>query len=60
MMKKFYKKIKNKSIKYIIGDYFNSSEATFLFNPNENELVDDCLSRQIDLFDNIINNKFDV
>ena len=35
-------------------------EATFLFNPNENELVDDCLSRRINLFDSIINNKFDI
>ena len=60
MMTKCYKKILKKIIKNIIGDYFNSSEAAFLFNPNKNEFVDDCLSRQIDFFNNIINNKFDV
>ena len=47
---------KKSSIHNIIGTYFNSSEATLLFHPQEDELVEDCLSRHIDIFDDILNN----
>ena len=41
----------------IIGDYYSSSEGKILFNCKQNESVYDCLSRRIDRFNMIINNK---
>ena len=52
--------LKRKSIYEEIGNYFNSPEATILFNPQDDESVEDCLSRRIDLFDDILNNKVDI
>ena len=51
---------KKTSVCNIIGDYFNSTEVTLLFCPQDNESVEDYLSRHIDVFDNILNNKIDV
>ena len=48
------------SISNIIGDYWNSSKATLIFCSQDNESVDDCLSRHIDVFDDILNSKIDV
>ena len=53
-------KTKKSSVCNIIGDYFNSTEATLLFCPQDDESVEDCLSRRIDVFDDILNNKIDV
>jgi len=47
----------NVNITDIIGDYFTSSEAKLLFNCRKDESADDCLSRRIDKFDSILNNK---
>ena len=52
--------LKRKSIYQEIGNYFNSPEATILFNPQDDESVEDCLSRRIDFFDDILNNKVDI
>ena len=52
--------IEKSSFRNMIGDYFNSTEATLLFCPQDDESVEDCLSRRIDLFDDILNNKIDV
>ena len=52
MMKALRKTIVDK-----IGNYFNSPEALILFNCRDNELVDDCLSRRIDLFNDVMNHK---
>ena len=41
----------------IIGDYFDSSEGKILFNCKQNESVYNCLSRRIDKFNSILNNK---
>ena len=52
------KKTRNKKQKTIfdkIGNYFSSPEALILFNCRDNEMVDDCLSRRIDMFDDVIN-----
>ena len=38
-----------------IGNYINSPEALILFNCKNDEMVDDCLSRRIEVFDNILN-----
>ena len=40
-----------------IGNYFSSPEALILFNCRDNEMVDDCLSRRKDMFDDVINHK---
>ena len=48
---------KKKTIIDEIGNYFNSPEALILFNCKNDELVDDCLSRRIDLFDDILNQR---
>ena len=48
------------SSRNIIGDYFNSTEATLLFCPQDDKSVEDCLSRRIDIFEDILNNKIDV
>ncbi len=40
-----------------IGSFFNSTEATLLFCPQDDELTDDCLSRRIYLFDDISNKR---
>ena len=44
-------------IRDIIGDYFTSSEARLLFNCRKDETAYDCLTRRIDKFDSILNNK---
>ena len=44
----------------IIGDYYSSMEGRLLFNTKTDETVYDCLSRQIDVFDTILNNKMNV
>ena len=40
-----------------IGNYFNSPEALILFNCRDDEMVDDCLSQRIDIFDDILDKK---
>ena len=40
-------------------NYFNSTEAMLLFNCKDDS-IEDCLSRQIDIFDEIINHKQDI
>ena len=52
--------LKRKSIYEEIGNYFTSPEATILFNPCNNESVEDWLSQRIDLFNDTLNNKVDV
>ena len=44
-------------IRDIIGDYFTSSEARLLFNCRKDESAYGCLTRRIDKFDSILNNK---
>ena len=51
------KNAKRKTIVDKIGNYFSSPEALILFNCRDNEMVDDCLSRRIDMFDDVINHK---
>ena len=51
---------KRLSIVDIIGDYFTSPEAKLLFKCRKNETVYDCLSRRIDVFESVINNKSDI
>ena len=58
-IKLIYQK-KRKTIYNQIGNYFNSPEAVRLFNPKSDESVEDCLSRRIDFFDSILNNREDV
>ncbi len=48
---------KKNNILDIIGDYFTSSEARSLFNCRKDESAYDCLTRRIDIFDAILNNK---
>ena len=52
--------LKRKTIHEEFGNYFNIPEATILFNPQDDESVEDCLSWIIDLFDDILNNKVDI
>ena len=52
--------LKRKTIFEEIGNYFKCLEAFILFNPWNDESVKDCLSRRIDLFDDILNNKVDI
>jgi len=40
-------------------NYFNSTEAILLFNSTDDS-IEDCLSRRIDMFDEIINHKQDI
>ena len=51
---------KRKTIHEEIGDYFNSPEASLLFNHTDDKSVENCLSRRIDLLDEIIKNKEDL
>ncbi len=51
---------KRKTINKEIGDYFDSPEASLLFNPTDDKSVEYCLSQRIDLFDEIITNKEDL
>lgn len=44
----------------IIGDYYTSSEGKILFNCPTDETVYDCLSRRIDHFELILNNKVSI
>ena len=44
----------------IVDDSLNSTKATLIFCPQDNESVNDCLSRHIDVFDNILNSKIDI
>ena len=39
-------------------NYFNSTEAVQLFHcPKEDNVIDDCLSHKIDIFNEILNHK---
>ena len=51
---------KKKNIHDEIGNYFNCSEATNLFRPWNNKSIEDCLSRYIDLLDEILNEKINI
>ena len=45
----------------LIGNYFISPVAKLLFNNKNDELVEECISRQIDiLVDRILNNRRDI
>ena len=48
------------SIANLIDNYFSSNDANILFNCTVNEIVNDCLTRRIDCFDEIINRKLDI
>ena len=48
---------RKKTIVDKIGNYFSSPEALNLFNCKGEEMVDECLSRRIDIFDDILNRK---
>ena len=47
-------------IKNVIVNYFNSPEAKLLFKNKEGESVEECISRRIDMFDEILNNRKDI